>query len=65
MRLNQQVKNLLNMSGLESYFKLKGFDRYINDLVYKTLQHLDQNSSKYRVAEEIPDQLPLFKLDSD
>jgi two-component system, OmpR family, sensor histidine kinase KdpD len=64
VRLNQQVENLLNMSRLESgTFQIKKDWVDINDLVYKTLQRLDQNLSKYRVAVEIPDQLPLFKLD--
>ncbi len=64
IRLNQQVENLLNMSRLESgVFQIKKDWVDINDLVYKTLQRLDQNLSKYKVAVEIPDQLPLFKLD--
>lgn len=64
IRLNQQVENLLNMSRLESgVFQIKKDWVDINDLVYKTLQRLDQNLSKYRVAVEIPEQLPLFKLD--
>lgn len=64
IRLNQQVENLLNMSRLESgTFQVKKDWVDINDLVYKTLQRLDQNLSRYRVAVEIPDQLPLFKLD--
>jgi two-component system sensor histidine kinase KdpD len=64
IRLNHQVENLLNMSRLESgVFKIKKDWVDINDLVYKTLQRLDQNLSKYRVAVEIPEQLPLFKLD--
>lgn len=64
IRLNQQVENLLNMSRLESgVFQIKKDWVDINDLVYKTLQRLDTNLSKYRVAVEIPDQLPLFKLD--
>jgi two-component system sensor histidine kinase KdpD len=35
----------------------------INELVYKTLQRLEANLQKYKVAIEIPEQLPLFKLD--
>lgn len=64
IRLNQQVENLLNMSRLESgIFRIKKDWVDISDIIYKTLQRLDQNLSKYRVAVEIPDQLPLFKLD--
>jgi two-component system sensor histidine kinase KdpD len=64
IRLNQQVENLLNVSRLESgVFQIKKDWVDINDLVYKTLQRLDQNLSKYKVAVEISEQLPLFKLD--
>lgn len=64
VRLNQQVENLLNMSRLESGgFRIKKDWVDINDLVYKTLQRLEQNLTKYKIAVEIPDQLPLFKLD--
>jgi two-component system, OmpR family, sensor histidine kinase KdpD len=64
VRLNQQVENLLNMSRLESgIFKIKKDWVDISDLVYKTLQRLDQNLFKYKVSVEIPEQLPLFKLD--
>lgn len=64
MRLNQQVENLLNMSRLESgTFQIKKDWVDINDLVYKTLQRLEQNLLKYKIAVEIPDQLPLFKFD--
>lgn len=64
VRLNQQVENLLNMSRLESgVFQIKKDWCDINDLVYKTLQRLESNLQKFRLAVEIPDQLPLFKLD--
>jgi two-component system sensor histidine kinase KdpD len=64
VRLNQQVENLLNMSRLESgVFQIKKDWCDINDLVYKTLQRLEPNLAKFRLAVEIPDQLPLFKLD--
>jgi two-component system sensor histidine kinase KdpD len=64
VRLNQQVENLLNMSRLESgVFQIKKDWCDINDLVYKSLQRLEPNLQKYRLAVEIPDQLPLFKLD--
>jgi len=64
IRLNQQVENLLNMSRLESgVFRVKKDWCDINELVYKTLQRLEPKLQKYRLAVEIPDQLPLFKLD--
>lgn len=64
IRLNQQVENLLNMSRLESgILQIKKDWCDINDLVYKTLQRLEPNLSKYKIAVEIPEQLPLFKLD--
>jgi len=64
IRLNQQVENLLNMSRLESgILQVKKDWCDINDLVYKVLQRLEPNLSKYRIAVEIPDQLPLFRLD--
>jgi two-component system sensor histidine kinase KdpD len=64
IRLNQQVENLLNMSRLEAgVFQTKKDWCDINDLVYKTIQRLESNLQRYKVAVEIPDQLPLFKLD--
>jgi two-component system, OmpR family, sensor histidine kinase KdpD len=64
VRLNQQVENLLNMSRLESgVFQIKKDWCDINDLVYKTLQRLEPNLQKYRLAVEIPEHLPLFRLD--
>jgi two-component system sensor histidine kinase KdpD len=64
VRLNQQVENLLNMSRLESgVLQLKKDWCDINDLVYKTLQRLEPNLQRYKIAVDIPDQLPLFRLD--
>lgn len=64
IRLNQQVENLLNMSRLESgILQIKKDWCDINDLVYKTLQRLEPNLSKYKITVEIPEHLPLFKLD--
>ncbi|MGC3943778.1 MAG: ATP-binding protein [Chryseolinea sp.] len=64
IRLNQQVENLLNTSRLESgTFQIKKDWVDINDLIYKSLQHLDHNLSKYKVEVEIPELLPLFNLD--
>jgi len=64
VRLNQQVENLLSMSRLESgMFQVKKDWCDINELIYKTRQRLESNLQKYRIAVDIPDQLPLFKLD--
>jgi two-component system sensor histidine kinase KdpD len=64
VRLNQQVENLLNMSRLESgVFQIKKDWCDINELVYKTVQRLEPNLAAFRLAVDIPDQLPLFKLD--
>ncbi|MGC1244195.1 MAG: ATP-binding protein [Chryseosolibacter sp.] len=64
IRLNQQVENLLNMSRLESgVLQVKKDWCDINDLVYKTLQRLEPNLQRYKISVEIPEDLPLFKLD--
>lgn len=64
VRLNQQVENLLNMSRIESgILQLKKDWCDISDLVYKSIQRLDSNLQKFRLAVEIPEQLPFFKLD--
>jgi two-component system sensor histidine kinase KdpD len=64
IRLNLQVENLLSMSRLESgMLQIKKDWVDVNDLVYKVLQRLESNLTRYRLAVEIPDQLPLFKLD--
>lgn len=64
IRLNQQVENLLNMSRLEAgvlHINKDWCD--INDLIHKTLQRLDPKLQKYRVTVDVPENLPLFKLD--
>lgn len=64
LRLNQQVQNLLNMSRLESgTVKLKIDWCDINELVYKTIDRLGENSKHYVLDVELPDDLPFFKLD--
>lgn len=64
IRLNQLVENLLNMSRLEAGVLLVKKDWCdINDLIHKTLQRLESNLQNYKVAVEISDKLPLFKLD--
>ena len=64
IRLNQQVENLLNMSRLEAgVLRIKKDWCDINDLIHKTLQRLESNLQKYRIAVEVPETLALFKLD--
>lgn len=64
IRLNQQVENLLNMSRLEAgVLRIKKDWCDINDLIHKTLERLGSNLQKYKVVVEIPENLPLFKLD--
>lgn len=64
IRLNQQVENLLNMSRLESgVLQIKKDWCDISDIIYKTLQRLEPNLQKFKIVVDIPEQLPLFKLD--
>ena len=64
IRLNQQVENLLSMSRLESGFlQIKKDWCDINDLIYKTLHRLESKLQNYKVAVDIPEDFPLFKLD--
>jgi two-component system sensor histidine kinase KdpD len=64
LRLNQQVQNLLNMSRLESgTIQLKKDWCDINELVYKTMDRLGEYTKHHVLDIELPDGLPLFKLD--
>lgn len=64
LRLNQQVQNLLNMSRLESgTIQLKRDWCDLNELIYKTLDRLTEYSKHHVMNVELPDNLPLFKLD--
>jgi two-component system sensor histidine kinase KdpD len=64
IRLNQQVENLLNMSRLEAgVLRIKKDWCDVNDLIHKTLQRLESNLKEYRVVVDLPESLPLFKLD--
>jgi two-component system sensor histidine kinase KdpD len=64
LRLNQQVQNLLNMSRLESgAVQLKKDWCDINELVYKTIDRLGEYAKHHVLDVELPDGLPLFKLD--
>lgn len=64
LRLNQQVENLLNMSRLESgVFKIKKDWVDVNELVYKVVHQLEPYLQNFRISIDIPDDLPLFRLD--
>lgn len=64
LRLNQQVENLLNMSRLESGFiQLKKDWCDVNELIYTTVKRLEENLKNHVLDIQVPDNLPLFKLD--
>lgn len=64
LRLNQQVENLLNMSRLESgVFQIKKDWVDVNELVHKVIQNLEPQLEKFRTSIDIPENLPLFRLD--
>jgi two-component system sensor histidine kinase KdpD len=64
LRLNQHVKNLLDMSRLESGFiQLKKDWCNLNELVFTTINRMG-DTLKYHVLDvDIPETLPLFKMD--
>ncbi len=64
LRLNRQVENLLNMSRLESGFlEVKKDWCDVNELVHSTINQLDETLKLHKVTIDIPENLPLFKLD--
>lgn len=64
MRLNRQVENLLNMSRLESGFIQPKRDWCdLNELIYRVLQIAEIDQSEHQIIIEIPEDIPLFKLD--
>lgn len=64
LRLNRQVENLLNMSRLESGFvRIKKDWCNISELVYQVVQLLEPSFSQRSVKINIPDELPLVRLD--
>lgn len=64
LRLNQQVENLLNMSRLEAgVLAIKKDWCDIADVIYKTLHRLEPHLQKFKVTVDVPENLPLFKLD--
>ncbi|OJW99214.1 MAG: sensor histidine kinase [Bacteroidetes bacterium 43-93] len=63
-RLNQQVENLLNMSRLESGFIQPKKDWCdINEIVYETVNRLEENNITQAIRININPDIPLFKLD--
>ena len=64
LRLNQQVQNLLNMSRLESgTIQLKKDWCDLSELIYKSTDRLGAYSKNHVIDIQLPDNLPLFKLD--
>jgi two-component system, OmpR family, sensor histidine kinase KdpD len=65
LRLNQQVENLLNISRLESGFiKPKKDWSDVSELIYTVLHKLEPYLAGHKVHVSIPDNLPLFKIDT-
>ena len=64
IRLDQQVENLLSTSRLESgHIEVKKDWCDIIDLIHKTLNRLEPNLQKYLLTLDIPQDLPLVKVD--
>ncbi|WP_110688283.1 sensor histidine kinase [Salegentibacter sediminis] len=64
-RLNRQVKNLLNMSRLESDFiqlQLNWYD--INELIYSVIKHNKGDALNHHINFYPNDDLPLFQFDA-
>jgi two-component system sensor histidine kinase KdpD len=63
-RLNRQVDNLLNMSRIESGVLSPSFDWCdINEIVYGTVQRVEEMGIKQKIHININPAIPLFKLD--
>jgi two-component system sensor histidine kinase KdpD len=64
LRLNEQVKNLLNMSRLESGFlQLKKDWCDINELIYSAVNKVQSKICHRKINITVPENFPLFKLD--
>lgn len=64
LRLNQQVENLLSMSRLESgIIQPKKDWTDITELIYDTIQRLEQQLKHHKLAVQIEENLPFYKLD--
>jgi two-component system sensor histidine kinase KdpD len=63
-RLNQQVKNLLNVSRLESgYIQPKKDWCDIIELVYEVVQRVEENKVSQKISIDINPSIPLFRID--
>lgn len=64
LRLNRQVENLLNMSRLESeVIKPKKDWVDVNELIYSTINTLEDNLQRHKIEVKQEEGLPLFKID--
>jgi two-component system sensor histidine kinase KdpD len=64
LRLNRQVKNLLNMSRIEAGFVQPKTDWCdINDLIFTTIRQFGEEIKPFHIHFEPPDQMPLCKID--
>lgn len=65
IRLNREVENLLNMSRLETgIIRLNTDWCDLNELVYTVINRLEDELRKHLISVDVPDNFPLFKLDS-
>lgn len=63
-RLNHIIENLLDMSRLNSGVLALNLEWHdVNDLVGVTLKKLEKNLKQHRVVVDIPNDLPLIKVD--
>jgi two-component system sensor histidine kinase KdpD len=63
-RLNRQVENLLNMSRLESGFiKPKNDWCDVGEVIYTTVQQVEENEVLQQIVVNVDPELPLFRLD--
>ncbi|MEQ1664641.1 MAG: sensor histidine kinase KdpD, partial [Bdellovibrionales bacterium] len=63
-RLNHVIENLLDMSRLNSGVLALNLEWHdVNDLVGVTLKKLEKNLKQHRVVVDIPNDLPLIKVD--
>lgn len=64
LRLNRLIENLLNMSRLESGFLSARLDWYdTNDLMNKVIDNLKDELSRFQLQVDIPEDMPLVKID--
>lgn len=64
LRLNNQVENLLNISRLETgVLRLKLEWIQMEDVIYTVINKLDINNQTHKIDIQLPNNLPLYKLD--